>query len=173
MFDQAVYDKIISKLRLEPSGCMVWTGFCGSFGYGMVYAFKRNIDAHRAIWIALHGPLDRTQFVCHKCDNPPCANPEHLFIGSLTDNNRDMARKGRYNHQKKTHCVHGHEFTPENTYHPPSRPNRRICITCDKERKKMTPEQLAARKIYDGSVRRGPKKWPKRTTSPQTGDGNG
>jgi hypothetical protein len=175
MHDQKLYDKIMSKLRKESSGCWVWTGFCGSFGYGMVYLGARpngkplNRNAHRAMWIALHGPLTRSEFVCHKCDNPPCCNPDHLFIGSLKDNNRDMATKGRYNHQKRTHCIHGHEFTPENTYRSPSRPDRRSCLACMNILHRLSPEERAKRKIYNGSVRRGPKKYPNRGAGPQGG----
>ncbi|MGH9640916.1 MAG: HNH endonuclease [Terriglobales bacterium] len=158
MHDQELYDKLIARIRKEDSGCWVWIKYRHPYGYGMFCTKRKNMNSHRAMWIAIHGPLTKQQFVCHKCDNPPCINPDHLFIGALADNNRDMASKGRYNHQKRTHCIHGHEFTAENTYRPPARPTKRICRTCQRIIQGLTPEQRAARKLYDGSVRRSPKR---------------
>lgn len=162
VFPDGTFDRIMKKVRINPNtNCWEFTGTKQSkLGYGSIY-FKRHdgrnahMVVHRAMWILMHGERpDSREFVCHKCDNPPCCNPAHLFLGSLADNNKDMAAKGRYNHQKRTHCVHGHEFTPENTYRPPLRPNRRHCLACDSIRRTLTPEQRAARKVYDGSVRR-------------------
>jgi HNH endonuclease len=161
MYDQELYDKIVAKILPDPfTGCWIWQGPRGSFGYGMLAVKPRDQpripNAHRAIWVALHGPLERKDFVCHKCDNPPCCNPDHLFIGSLAENNRDMAAKGRYNHQQRTHCIHDHEFTKENT-RIDSR-GKRTCRTCERLRRTMTPEERRAYKLYDGSVRRSPKR---------------
>ncbi len=66
----------------------------------------------------------------HHCDNRPCVNVDHLFVGSQQDNIRDMHRKGRARNGKEmqTHCKHGHEFTLENTYVNPQ--GTRICRTC-------------------------------------------
>lgn len=167
MHDQELYDKIVAKIQPDPfTGCWIWQGYRGSFGYGMLQIGTKpdgrsvNRNAHRAIWIALYGPLDRKQFVCHKCDNPPCCNPEHMFVGTLTENNRDMATKGRYNHQQRTHCIHGHEFTAENT-RIDSR-GKRTCRACERLRRTMTPEERRAYKLYDGSVRRRPKRFQNR-----------
>src|SRR5688572_13301898 len=106
------FDRMMRKVRINlENGCWEYTG-CkqGKLGYGSVYLGQRDgknwqMVAHRAMWILLHNSRpERTQFVCHKCDNPVCCNPAHLFLGSLADNNKDMASKGRYNHQKRTHC---------------------------------------------------------------------
>ncbi len=89
-------EEIKARCTVDPqTGCWVWGMSCIPFGYGHVHIKKRQYCVHRLIWIILHGPLTRHQFVCHHCDNPPCCNPNHLFLGTQADNLQDAARKGR------------------------------------------------------------------------------
>jgi hypothetical protein len=135
-----------------PNGCWPWKGRRTDKGYGQFQVNGRKKRAHR--WLveyALGDELDPDIFVCHTCDNPPCCNPRHLFIGDALANNRDCAAKGRhprgyYGNQNmtKTHCLRGHEFTPENT-----RIYRgiRVCRACNAiQHGRTTParESLAA-----------------------------
>jgi hypothetical protein len=86
-----------------PSKCWEWTGPTDPKGYGRLGAGKL---AHRIAWVEANGPIpplpagQRTWAVMHTCDNPPCVNPAHLVLGTIKENNQDMARKGRWGERK-------------------------------------------------------------------------
>lgn len=79
--------------------CWVWTASTVYCGYGQ---FDHD-RAHRVSWELTHGPIPPRKNVCHRCDNPPCVNPEHLFLGSQRDNSRDMVKKGRWRGPREEH----------------------------------------------------------------------
>jgi hypothetical protein len=82
--------------RVEKgSDCWPFRGHDAGLGYRAVKLSDKKIYAHRAAWMLTHGPIPDGLFVCHACDNPPCVRPDHLFLGTTADNNRDRMRKGR------------------------------------------------------------------------------
>jgi DNA-binding XRE family transcriptional regulator len=81
--------------KLAFPGCWEWCGSRFREGYGRIYVGGRRIGAHRYIWEQEHGPIPSGLSVLHRCDNPRCVRPDHLFLGTPLDNAQDMARKGR------------------------------------------------------------------------------
>jgi hypothetical protein len=101
MRPQSITDPIFqqhffSRMTRSASGCLEWTGSRNrQDGYGRVQCDRRRQPAHCVAWQIAHGPIPEGLCVLHKCDNPPCCDPDHLFIGTHTDNMHDMAAKGR------------------------------------------------------------------------------
>ena len=93
--------RFLSKLgEPTPSGCIEWQQPTHRFGYGWITIRRRAVLAHRFAWIRANGPIPDGMDVLHRCDNPPCCNPEHLFLGTRADNAKDMIAKGRAAWQK-------------------------------------------------------------------------
>jgi hypothetical protein len=95
-------ERFLARTVTLPSGCMEWTGYRDARGYGQTHYRGPPIRTHRLSWILHFGPIPDGEDVCHRCDNPPCVNPGHLFTGSAYDNVIDMRTKGRHGTAKIT-----------------------------------------------------------------------
>ncbi len=131
----------------EPnSGCLLWEGAVQRHGYGHIRRGGRYLSLHRVVWEETHGAIPDGLHVLHRCDVPACVNVAHLFLGTHTDNMRDIVAKGRHTsnrggfYRNKTHCRNGHLFSDENVGMTAA--GHRYCRVC----KRAYMRRYAARK---------------------------
>lgn len=93
--------------------CWPWTGCLQGQGYGQINTKNKRLLAHRVSFEFVWGPLSAGLFALHRCDNPPCCNPWHLFQGNAKDNAQDMMQKGRRSYDSMPHGekIHNAKFT--------------------------------------------------------------
>lgn len=92
-FSEEFWDQVNSSN--SPKACWPWQWGCNDSGYGTLKRGRTTYLAHRIAFALTRGPIPRGLQICHSCDNPPCCNPAHLFLGTHADNMADMKRKGR------------------------------------------------------------------------------
>lgn len=95
MESNLLHNRFWSKTQ-KNGDCIEWSAHRSSKGYGEFYFNGHTRRAHRISWIITNGEIPEGMLVCHRCDNPPCVNPEHLFLGSPKVNMVDRVHKGHY-----------------------------------------------------------------------------
>lgn len=120
----------------KTHGCWLWDGCKLPTGYGRLHL--RNLDAyaHRVSYQDHIGPIPKGFTIDHLCQNPPCVRPDHLEAVTQQVNILRAPNGIAAANSRKTHCKHGHEFSNENTYRPPRRPNQRLCRACLRNRRR-------------------------------------
>lgn len=115
---------------LLQTRCWLWQGSRytkDDQSYGRLHVNGKTVRAHRYSFFLTNGYWPKN-YACHKCDNPPCVRPDHLFDGTSQENQLDSVAKGRNKlpppRPPRTHCEKGHELTPANTN------NAHRCRTC-------------------------------------------
>lgn len=88
-------DRLMERVVIGATECWHWVGVTNAFGYGRMTHKGRLQVAHRLSWEEVNGPIPAGLYALHKCDNPSCINPNHLFLGTYSDNIRDAWAKGR------------------------------------------------------------------------------
>ena len=89
------YKWLLKASKADTMECMEWTHEISTSGYGRVTKDRRTLATHRVAFEVAYGPIPAGMLVCHRCDNPKCFNPKHLFLGTDADNHRDRHAKGR------------------------------------------------------------------------------
>lgn len=123
-------ERILSGVKLGPSGCMEWQGAKNNSGYGSLHAPSLGVaGAHRVAFAAFWHPIPSGMRVLHACDNRACCNPQHLTLGTASDNSRDMVKKGRHRcpARQRERCPRGHAYDALNAN------GARICKICARE----------------------------------------
>ena len=147
MKDDLASIRFWSKVN-RTDGCWEWIGAKTNKGYGSTWHQGRREDTHRIAWRLVNGPIPEGMWVLHKCDNPPCVRPDHLYLGDIHQNARDAMERGRTARGerlpsgRRTHCPKGHPYDA----------NRR-CRICMAEatkrwREKHREEALAKEREY-------------------------
>lgn len=101
------FDFQVDPCASRDGACLVYTGPTSGKGYGAVSYGGRTEFAHRFSWMLKKGPIPKGLWVLHRCDNPPCVNIRHLFLGSAKDNTRDAIKKKRLNPHHTTNRRRG------------------------------------------------------------------
>ena len=113
-------ERIAAASTPDVAGCWIWNGAVNASGYGRYSGWL----AHRLAYAAAHGPIPEGLTVDHVCYTLLCVNPDHLRL--LTSSENAKLQRSAF----KTHCKHGHQFTPENTYIRPT--GQRQCRACNR-----------------------------------------
>jgi hypothetical protein len=98
-------DALLSRSTAQPSGCRTWDGCLTKKGHGQIGVKGKMLRTHRLAFEIWKGSIPDGMHVLHRCDNPACINPDHLFLGTNRDNVADMVSKARHMHGERHHAA--------------------------------------------------------------------
>lgn len=93
--DTKLQERIKRRVTVDAAGCWIWNGAMRNTGYGVMRVGLKVVDVHRAAYTAFLGPIPDKLLVMHRCDVRACCNPEHLQLGTYSENTLDAIHKGR------------------------------------------------------------------------------
>lgn len=143
-YELDAWDRFVDKVGPDDGGCKPWTASLVD-GYGTFSYKGKTVKAHRWIYEQTMGTIPAGMQLDHLCRNRACVNPDHMEVVSQRENilrGEGLAATAA----RQTHCIHGHEWTPENTYLPmrsDGRPRQRICRACKRARPRPSRAKVA------------------------------
>jgi hypothetical protein len=153
--DLDYFERLKSRCIVTETGCWEKQGFRRiakgmerhgtARGYGMMCYRNKNWASHRLAWFLVNGPIPPGMKVLHKCDNPPCCNPDHLELGDDKKNMRDAGKRKRWPRQYRDTCINGHPRTPENMVIHGVKDPKLHCKVCNRAKQRRLagwPEDL-------------------------------
>jgi hypothetical protein len=152
--DEDYRQRLKSKCVVDPlTGCWVYQGFRHKLGYGDFSYRGVNLRAHRVAYTLWKGEIPAGLDVLHRCDNPPCCNPDHLRTGDPVANSRECVERGRHHMASRETCSKGHPYAIYGKFRT-DHPTWRICTLCVRERYQLEKQRTKPRR-KKGFCRRG------------------
>lgn len=142
-YDEKTIIRIKSKIEILENGCWQWKGYISKKGYGTIGYRTKMVRIHRLTYQLLKGSIADGLEIDHLCRNRACCNPLHLETVTSNEN----TKRSPIHDRNKTHCKHGHEFTPENTMIV-KKTGQRWCRTCGRRRNIVYKRKIKQLKIF-------------------------
>lgn len=133
-------ERLGDKFVFSPDGCWLWTAVTTPNGYGKIGVNGQHLGAHRVMYELIVGPVPEGLVIDHLCKVRHCVNPAHLEPVTQRENLL-RADTIQARNAAKTHCIHGHEFSPKNTYIQSD--GGRRCRRCNADRNRIRNQQRA------------------------------
>jgi len=144
MTSKVTLEDIIERVVIDKNDCWNWQG-AKIKGYGSIRVNMKHFYVHRLTWILTNGEISDGLYACHKCDNPACCNPRHIFLGTQRENMIDSSKKGRHWKANRKFCDKGHEFNEENTYLFRGNKQCKVCNNIASRKYRKTEKYIKSR----------------------------